>query len=131
MKQVVVGVYECGYEQIELVLRDGSGGEFTSYPEKGKVPRIKIGVQKPGEWRLVVSVLLHEIMEFAMWRQDCRYSPDNRVTPMSHSDYLFVMTHEKFNDCITKVGEFVTHALPDLSTAYNKWHKIKKSAGKK
>jgi hypothetical protein len=123
MKQVIVGTYECGYEQIELVLREGTGGEFYSCPEKGKIPRIKVGAQKPSEWRLVVSTLMHEIMEFAMWRQDCRYSPDNRITPMSHADYLFVMNHEKFNDCITKVGEFISLSLPDLSAAYAKWHK--------
>lgn len=125
MKQKIVGVYECGYEQIQLVLREGTGGEFYSCPEKGSLPRIKVGAGVQDGWRDIVSTLMHEITEFAFWRQDCRFYPDNRISPRSHADYLFVMNHEKFNDCITKVGEFVTLALPDLSTAFAKWHKVK------
>lgn len=133
MKQKIVGIYDCGFEQIQLVLRDGLGGEFYSCPEKGSLPRIKVGAGGPNEWGSVVGVLMHEIMEFSMWRQDCRFTPDNRIRPLSHADYLFVMSHEKFNDCITKVAEFVHLALPDLAKAYNAWHqeKPKKKAKKK
>ena len=132
MKKVIVGVFECGYEQIQLVLREGMGGEFYTCPEKGSLPRIKVGAYGPDEWKHVIACLMHEITEFSMWRQDCRFYPDNRIMPRSHADYLFVMSHEKFNDCITKVAEFIHIALPELAKAYNAWHKPKpKKRGKK
>jgi hypothetical protein len=105
--------------------------EFYSCPEKGSLPRIKVGAGAPNEFKQVLRVLMHEITEFAFWRQDCRYSPDNRISPCSHADYLFVMTHEKFNDCITKVGEFIHLAIPELATAYDTWHKPKPKPKKK
>ena len=32
MKQVIVGTYEMGYEKVQLVLREGHGGEFYLLP---------------------------------------------------------------------------------------------------
>lgn len=125
MKQVIVGVYECGYEQLQLVLREGTGGEFYTVPEKGSLPRIKVGAQDPNQWRHVVATLLHEVFEWTMFRGGVRYNPDNRVSPLSQADYLFVMTHEQFQDCCAKSAEFMTKALPDLAKAYDKWHKTK------
>ena len=43
MTQVIVGVYTMGYEDVEIVLREGTGGEFYNCPGKGQIPRIKIG----------------------------------------------------------------------------------------
>ena len=34
MKQAIVGVYGLGADQVELVLREGTGGEFYVQPEK-------------------------------------------------------------------------------------------------
>ena len=43
MKQIIVGIYSVGFEDVEIVLREGTGGEFFNCPEKGHCPRIKIG----------------------------------------------------------------------------------------
>lgn len=122
-KQKIIGVYDCGYDQIQLVARDGTGGEFYSCPEKGHIPRIKVGMYESNQWKHVIAVLLHEAYEFTMWRENCRYQPDNRVSPLSLGDYLFVMTHEQFHACTAKVADFIDSALPDLSASFNKWHK--------
>lgn len=126
MKQKIVGVFEIGWEQVQLVLREGTGGEFYTVPEPGSIPRIKVGAQdRASEWGLCLAVLLHEVLEFSMFRAGGRFSPDDRVNPKSHADYLFVMDHEKFQAICAKSAEFLVKAVPALSAAFNEWHKPK------
>lgn len=123
MKQVIVGVYEAGYDQIELVLREGTGGEFYIIPEKGGIPRIKIGADCK-EWIEVVDTLLHEIYEHVFDRLRCRYEISNQVTT-DHSAYLFSFSHNQFCEACCRVSEFITNALPDLAKAWEAWRKEK------
>lgn len=124
MKKKAIGVYECGYEQIELVLREGTGGEFYYIPENGALPRIKVGADY-GKWSEVVAVLLHEVFEFCMDRARCRFDPSSDVGH-DHSAYLFVMNHPIFHDCCERSSEFMTSALPDLAKEWNRWKGKKK-----
>lgn len=127
MKQVIVGEFYCGFERVQLVLREGLGGQFYTSPGEHQLARIKVGAQEDGrKWGFVVACLLHEILEFAMFRADARFTPDNRNEPKSHADYLFVADHQKFTDYTNKAAEFLTDALPPLATAYQKWHRKRK-----
>lgn len=126
MRQKVVGVYECGWEQIEVVLREGTGGEFWFLPKKGSVPRIKVGADQ--EWRYVVSGLVHEVMEFQLSRLRCRYeSPDD--LGRDHSSYIFVYNHNQHSDCAACLADFLVRCLPDMSGAWKKWRKKSKKGG--
>ena len=124
MKQKIVGIYYLGYEQVQLVLREGSGAEFYFCPEKGSIPRIKIGADQR-EWWHIVDTVLHEAFEFAMERRQCRYHA-TEDTSRDHSAYLFVLTHTQFSDNCSKVAEFISAAVPDLSKAWRQWNKDKK-----
>ena len=119
MKQVVVGVYGLGADQVELVLREDTGGEFYVQPEKGKIPRIKVGADHE-EWGRIVAVLLHEAFELALHRSQCRFLGSDDMG-RDHSEYLFVMRHYQFSDACAKAGYFLSDALPDLSGAWKKW----------
>lgn len=131
MRQVIVGTYHLGFEQVQLVLREGTGGEFYSSPGRGECARIKVGAQESNQWGAVLAVLLHEVWEIAMFRAHARYSPDNRVNPTNHADYLFVMDHQEFHDCCAKAAEFLVEAVPALATAYKDWHKKPAPAGRR
>jgi hypothetical protein len=119
MKQEIVGIYEIGWDQVELVLREDTGGEFYLIPEKGCIPRIKIGADYK-EWEEIVSVLLHETFEFAFDRVRCRYENSDEVV-RDHSSYLFVLPHVTFSETCARVGEFISKALPDLKEKWEKW----------
>lgn len=119
MKQVVVGVYEVGYDQIELVLREGDGGEFYVLPEKGAIPRIKIGADCEN-WVEVVDTLLHEIFEYVYDRLRCRYEVSNQTTT-DHSAYVFMFSHLLFSESCCRVSEFITSSLTDLQKAWEEW----------
>lgn len=119
MKQVIVGTYDCGLDQIELILREGTGGEFFFKPEDGKVPRVKVGADVDG-WNDVVSILLHEVFEMQMTKSHCRFEPAPDYG-RDHSSYLFLMNHPIFSDVTARVAGFLALCLPDLSRAWNKW----------
>ncbi len=119
MKQEVIGIYYFGFEQVELVVREGTGGEFWVTPEPGKLPRIKIGIDEE-EWSSVITVLLHEAYEFILDRLRTRYELSDDMA-RSHAGYVFMMTHETFAEACARVADFIAKALPDLTIAYEMW----------
>jgi hypothetical protein len=125
MKQIIVGNYYCGYESVELVLRDDTGGEYFITPERGHIARIKIGADYV-EWQEVVSVLLHEAMELVCDRLKARYQPTCNLSG-DHGQYWFLLSHADFSDACGRVAEFISACLPDLAKA---WKKIKRAVNK-
>lgn len=127
MKQKIVGIYRAGSDQAQVVLREGQGGEFYFVPEKGSVPRLKIGADYES-WNDVVAVLLHETFEFLLTRMDCRLIIDNYSN--DSEDYLFHFNHGKLSDLCARAAMFLTVCLPDFATAWNQWKKENKTSKK-
>ena len=119
MNQVVIGTYELGYERVELVLREGIGGEFYFIPGDINCPRIKIGADQESFWKLI-SVLYHEVEEFALARLGCRYEPADQVGNDIHS-YTFIISHVQFSNMCAMTADYITRCLEDLTNAWNKW----------
>lgn len=119
MKQKIVGVYNIGSEDVELVLRDGTGGEFYATPEDGHIARIKVGADYK-EWHSVVETLLHEAMECAACRMKCRFVQLDKWSE-DLSGVTIIMSHSDFSDACARVGLFVSEALPDLARAWKAW----------
>lgn len=120
MKQKVVGIYDAGFDQWELVVREGAGGEFHTRPEKGLAPRIKVGIDQ--DWQSAVTTLTHEALELAFQKVHVRFLPASHYSNSSAS-YLFVMSHEQFAEASAWAAEFLCSSLPDMAKAYKKWHK--------
>lgn len=126
MKQKIIGIYDLGFEQAQLVLREDIGGEFYCIPEKGSIARIKIGADQQ-HWDQVMAVLLHETFELLVMRAAGRWSPCSHLS-RDHAAYLFSFNHTQFSDICAKQGEFLAAALPDLAREWKAW---KKGRGKK
>jgi len=124
MKQKIIGTYYCGSTQIQVVLREGTGGEFYNTPEKGLCPRIKIGADYNNWWELV-NVALHEIMEYFLNSNNHRYYPDNDVG-RDLSSFVFFLNHPQFSDIIAKSAEFLSDCLPVLEKEWKLWKRNKK-----
>lgn len=122
MKQVFIGVVQLGHEQVDVYLREGTGGEFYTVPEKGRLPRIKVGADQC--WKDVISVLSHEAMEFSMMRTECRFTPGSDFA-RDHAGYLFVMNHTQFSEANARTAWFLADAIPAAGAAYRKWKKKK------
>lgn len=119
MKQKILGIYDTGYAQVQIVCREGRGGEFWCCPEKGSLPRIKIGMDYD-LWECVVGVLLHELLELIFNRMQCRFNIDDDLG-QDHASYLFVVDHCKFSDACAKAALTLSMCLPDLAKEYKKW----------
>lgn len=58
MKQKIVGTYPLGWSRVQIVAREGIGGEFWLSPGDIDCPRIKIGLDED-RWEDVLETLLH------------------------------------------------------------------------
>ena len=121
MKQKIIGVYYMGHEQVEVVLRSGDGGEFYTCPEKGKIPRIKIGADYKA-WGDVVRVALHEALEFAMWRQGVTFEYAGDMSKDAGRK-VFIMRHDEFSSAAGLAADLLTACLPELARAWKRWPK--------
>jgi hypothetical protein len=119
MRQQIVGIYECGWNSVEVVLRDGDGGEYFMIPEKGRGPRIKLGADQD-TWQKLVAVLMHETLELVMDTLKHRYIAWQNMGN-SHDGYLFMFDHPQFCDITARAAELMAACLPDLAKAWEKW----------
>lgn len=122
MKQIIVGTYGFGGEFVQVVLREGTGGDFYTNPELGSVPRVKIGADH-GNW--------HEVFEFAYMRAGLRFSPMPSYPPYNSADWLFIMDHQQFHNCTARCAELLQACVPDLAIAWKKWNQPKKPKARK
>jgi hypothetical protein len=122
MEQKRVGVYEAGFDRIELFIREGTGAEFYMRPESdllpavGALPRIKIGMDYDS-WPEVLECVLHEVEEFIMYRKGLRFEPSGHLSNDS-TRFLFILSHVDFADVMAKTADFLSSAQGDLRTAW-------------
>jgi hypothetical protein len=117
MWQKIVGVFCLGHENVQLVVREGTGGEFYYMPDEQSMARIKIGLDL--EWSEVVMMLLHETFEMVMARDGRRFESCAKRS-RDHATYTFVFNHSQFSQFCWAQSEFVTAALPRLAEEYKK-----------
>jgi hypothetical protein len=117
VKQKFVGHYLLGAFNVEVYLRDGSGGEFYYAPEPAALPRLKAGIE--GGWYQVFAVVLHEAAEFSLSNIRCRYQHDD--TQLSSDRFVFHANHYEFSTMTNDVGAFLASMTPDLAKAYRAW----------
>lgn len=122
LRQKIVGDYNLGSIQAQVVLRDGYGGEFYSRPEPGSIPRIKVGMDSGDSWFNAVSILHHEVMELCLYQMGLRYgeTPDYA---RDNGAYLFVMNHTEFSEASARTAIFLAECLPDFKKAWKKFKK--------
>lgn len=120
MKQVIVGKYYIGPESVEIVLREGVGGEFYCTPEPGHIARIKIGGDCDW-WREVVAILFHEAMELVYDRIGCRYYPASNMSRDSEA-HLMVVHHREFSDACSRVADLISACIADLEKEWKKFN---------
>jgi hypothetical protein len=129
MRQKVLGLYPTGCDHIQLVIREGYGGEFWINPGDIKNSRIKIGADYEG-WFEIMAILLHEIEELLRQKEGCRYTNDGHLSS-DNGNYYFFYDHLTLSNLATKEAIFLSNCLPDLATAWKQWKKDNKKEIKK
>lgn len=120
-----LGTYHLGLHTVNVFVEaEGLDGSFRIWPGSG-IPEITVGLGQM-HWSRVVEVFLHEVLELSFVQAARRFSPDPDFA-QSHAGYSFFTTHEEFADIVSRVGQIVAEALPDLSKEFKRVRK----AGKK
>jgi hypothetical protein len=127
---IYIGAYNIGDDVVALLGEVGetNGNVFYAHLEKdgyAKPPHSKIGEGCPlitvglgtSNWRTCLSVLMQETMEYAYMKLHTRYNNSENWS-LTHSDYLFVATHQQFSEAISRSALFLTYAMSDLNKIY-------------
>lgn len=130
MKQKIVGSYYIGSTSAQVVLREGNGAELYLQPEKGAVPRMKLGADV--KWWELLDALMHESLEMQFCLLQCRFLESGKVC-RDLGSFLFVFTHDQFTEACGRSAAFIDDALADVKKAWQAWHKkpAKKRARRK
>jgi hypothetical protein len=118
-----IGLYYLGHEQVELYTNSDNGGHFSVCP-KGKLPQIIVGLGY-SEWWRVLSVLMHEALEFSMVRHHVRYEPTLEMSKDANT-YFFAFDHTQFSSINACAADFVASSLNDLHKVWKAHQKTVK-----
>lgn len=123
MRQQIVGSYYMGPESVEIVLRDGTGGEFYCTPEAGHIARIKIGADYE-EWKRVLEIFFHEALEMAFSRLGCRFYAAGNAS-IDSDGCIVVARHHNFSEAVARVADLAAACLPDLEKNWKQFRQEK------
>lgn len=118
MKQKIVGTYPLGWSRVQIVAREGIGGEFWLSPGDIDCPRIKIGLDED-RWEDVLETLLHEVEELSATIIGTRFWKSAWQSEDS-SAYTFVMTHQQFAEIICWAASLLPACEDDLVEMWSK-----------
>ena len=124
LKEILIGTYQMGGLNVELCWRIGTGGEFWFNPDKGKLPKIVIGMSEK-DFSNALTTLIHEAIEFAATQRGARFSRSGDYGD-SHDGYVFILAHPELSDVCGRVGTFIGECLPEFTTVWKVYNKGKK-----
>lgn len=122
MNRVLVGNYVLGAERVELYVDyEQQGANLCLCPETG-FPWISLGfdfadVEELVDWQHIYASLMHEVFEAAAMRMGLRLSDTQQVS-MSTSRFIFLMTHEQFEECSTRTAYYMAECEPALKRLF-------------
>ena len=114
-------------ERIRVSLRSGTGAAVLRPTDKCKNFEFVIGADYEYWWE-VLDALFHETMEYCLDQLGCRFRKTNSMD-CAHSNYNFIFDHLQFTEASARASYFMAESIPDVCTAWKKWHK--KVKGKK
>lgn len=85
------------------LLRNEGGGSF-SYPSPESVTGlISLGLASE-EWWMMLSLMIHELLEFNLTSMEKRYHTDANTEGKTSCGALFVLGHDEFADAVTRTA---------------------------
>ena len=135
----LIGSYTLGMERVDLFVDpELNGAYYSPCPMEGRTwIRVGYNYSNLGTWETVIASIFHEAFELAASRMRLKWSD---VMRESHSaaNYLFVMTHEQFEEVMACTASYFAQCENDLWKHFQQSHKkkpvkkpVKKAKGKK
>jgi len=121
LKQKIVGTYQAGYYHVQLVLREGVGGESYLVPGDRPVFRIKVGGDVKSFYT-IMKVLSHEIWELVLNIEKLRFYPSACLADDTGACF-FMLNHAEFSNANACASEYIETARKPLKKAYKNFKK--------
>lgn len=118
-----LGTYDAGLHFVDLYARSGTEAEFRMQPGKGKNARITVGIDE--RWWVVLSCLVHEIVELTYTDMGLRMVPGPDIA-RDNGSYFFAMNHTQFSEAMARASLFLSEAPADLQQYHRKHRKKEK-----
>jgi hypothetical protein len=122
---IYVGKFTLGLNFVELYANPKTMGGSVDFLPENRTGLTKIFIGINDEWGEVLSSLLHEAYEASLIDRGLRYRPKPSYSSES-SNYVFIMTHNQFDEANTRVAFFLKDALPKLEKVYEKEQRKKR-----
>lgn len=118
-KDQLVGIYNLGNCNVELWACGEwlSGGDFYFCPTEKSLPRIRVELKEC--WSRILSVLIHESMEYLLCEEKVVFRKTCDLTQES-SSVMFSMDHHQFAQSCYNLAYFMSKAVPDLKKLHSK-----------
>lgn len=114
-----LGFFELGWEDVELVVNESTGGLFYFIHPETRRPRIEIGLDNH-EYEHIFGCLCHEAMEYSYTRANLRYDNSEKSTG-DRGSFLFVFNHIQFTEATSRASEFIQSANEPLKKAFEEY----------
>lgn len=123
-----IGVYKLGMSNVRLCVEKGNDGVAAGFyfaPHDGGTPIMMLcGLDV--SWPTCVGSILHEAMESLFHKRGVGYVQTQDIEVSSQ--YLFVMTHNDFDQCCRYASEFMVDCIGDLM---KEWEAVNHPVAKK
>ena len=116
-----LGLFKLGYRYVRVYANEQMhGGAFSFNPPDTEHSSIEVGINYiQSEWSHIVAILWHEALEFVMAEMQVRFSQDSSYANNA-AEYLFVMDHQKFAECVARAAYFHVQVIDKLWDAHQK-----------
>lgn len=128
MKQFI-GTYSMCAQRVRVYSMKGTGAHAEFLPKDKGVTIMEIGLDHK-HWSDVLGSLLHEAQESAMYLLGHSYQHYGYMSNGT-ADFVFMLTHEQFNECCLRAADLIAECQTDLHSAWKKWKAPKKIRNKK
>ena len=108
-----------GFQTVRLYLASGTGARTEFMPKDKGTITMTIGANHR-HWHSVLGSLLHEAQESGMYTLGLSYQNYGFMTNGT-SAFVFVMTHEQFDECCLRSADLIASCQSDLHLEWKKW----------
>ena len=124
--EIYVGSVNINFSKVDIQL-DGSGVATDFKSDGSTVLHLNIDEES---WGVMVSDLIHELMESCLFKSGNRYHRTDLAYDMEPISCVFVINHDEFQKCCHECGTAFTKIMPVLFKVFNEQKKKRESKKK-
>ena len=118
--EVYVESVNLNFSKVDIYM-GVDGTVFTDFKKDGSI-KLCLDIEEK-EWGVMVSDLIHELMETFLLKTGCRYARTDLPEGMEAITCTFILGHDNFQQACQEVGFAVVKVLPKLFKVFEEQNK--------